>query len=427
MELGGHDLLRIAREVAEQFAIEGAIVRVSPLGTGLIHRTYLVSCGVADAADAGREYVLQRINTNVFRDPVRLMQNVDRIVAHLQSPGAPRPSAGPLDAAPLVPQINVVEQPPPAAFLPNPDRKGGVFQPPSGARVRSLRSLHESSRAYLTLVPTRTPPQQFTVGLDAHANHGVWRMYDFIANALCLESPASPEQAYEAAAAIGDFQLRMATLPPTPLHDTIPAFHDTPARNDALEAASARDAVGRAARVGEEIAYLRSHRTAACRLIEMQRRDELPTRIVHNDAKMSNVLLSRDSGEWLCVVDLDTVMPGLVAYDFGDMIRSMSSATREDEPDISLVAARAEYCEALIRGYLSTAAPMLTSCERGTLIDGAIAITLEQAARFLTDYLDGDMYYATTRPDQNFDRTRTQLALVRQLADLAPRLRPLCD
>lgn len=406
MEIGGDESLRIAYEVAEQFAIDGAIVRISPLGNGLIHSTYRVSCAAADASVASRDYVLQRINTSVFRDPVRLMQNVERIVAHLQTHGA---------------------QPPSAAFLPSPDRKGGDFQPPSGTEARSPRTLRECRRSYLTLIPSRTNPGQFTVGLDAPAHRGAWRMVAFIADSLYLESPASPQQAYQAAAAIGDFQLRMASLSPPPLHDTIPGFHDTPARYDALEAAIARDSVGRAARVRDEIAYLRSHRTAACSLIEMQRRDELPTRIVHNDAKMSNVLLSRDSGEWRCVVDLDTVMPGLVAYDFGDMIRSMSSATSEDDPDVSRVAARAEYCEAVIRGYLSTAAPMLTSRERGTLIDGAIAITLEQAARFLTDHLDGDTYYATTRPDQNLDRSRTQLALVRQLADLAPRLRPLCD
>lgn len=391
----GDDSIRIARQVAGQFAIAGAITQISPLGDGLIHRTYRVRCNTGDPTDhpsASCDYVLQRINTSVFRDPTTLMQNVARIVSHLQAHSSTHP--------------------PSTAFLPDTIAKG----------VRLSRGLRPS----LVLIPCRSDATQFVFGAPERTGTGVWRMYRFIANAVCCETPTSPEQAFQAAAAIGDFQVVMASLPPPALQETISGFHDTPARFDALEAAIARNAVGRVALVTSDIGYLRSHRAAASQLVEMGRRAELPTRTVHNDAKMSNVLLSRDTGEWLCVIDLDTVMPGLAGYDFGDLIRSMGSAAREDEPDISRVSLRIEYCEAITRGYLSTAAAMLTSTERETLIDGAIAITLEQAARFLSDFLDGDAYYATTRPDQNLDRTRTQLALARQLIEHAPRLRRLC-
>ncbi len=241
---------------------------------------------------------------------------------------------------------------------------------------------------------------------------GCWRAYRYIEGVRSFEAPETPEMAYRAARAFGEFQRALVDLPGPRLHETIPGFHDTPARYAAFERAVERDAVGRAAGARPEILQALDRRELADALQALFRSGEIPERVVHNDAKMANVLFDAVSGEAVCVVDLDTVMPGLALYDFGDMARSMASPAVEDERDLARVVARPEFFRALARGYLDGAGPLVSAAESRLLVTAAKVITYEQALRFLSDYLEGDRYYPVAHPGQNLDRARTQLALL---------------
>jgi aminoglycoside phosphotransferase (APT) family kinase protein len=240
-------------------------------------------------------------------------------------------------------------------------------------------------------------------------------MYHFIERARVLSSVQTPLQAEAAGRAFGEFQRMLADLPPPPLHDTIPDFHNTPLRLAALERAIAADVRGRVATARREIDFALSHRAVAPLLVDLQRSGAIPERIVHNDAKISNVLFDGRTGQALCVVDLDTVMPGLSLYDFGDMVRSMTAIAAEDDPEAAHVRFQPALFEALARGYLSAAGGILSAVERAHLAAAGELITYEQGMRFLTDYLHGDTYYRTTRPGQNLDRCRVQFALLGSL------------
>ncbi len=199
---------------------------------------------------------------------------------------------------------------------------------------------------------------------------------------------------------------------------TLPGFHDTPARLDALEAAAREDRAGRLAEVKAELEGILDRRALGSALS----RDDLPIRLVHNDAKLDNVLFDTATGEALCVVDLDTVMPGVVGHDFGDMVRSMSTRAPEDAAPGDLVEVDLSLFAAMTRGYLGVMGPHLSRVETQSLVPAGMVSTLEVAARFLTDHLQGDVYFRIDRPGQNLDRTRTQLALLESLIDARPRL-----
>jgi Ser/Thr protein kinase RdoA (MazF antagonist) len=237
-------------------------------------------------------------------------------------------------------------------------------------------------------------------------------------------SVSSPTEAEAGGRAFGAFQRRLADLPGPRLHETIAGFHDTPRRYADLEAAVEDDAFGRAAAAREEIGYAMGHRDTAGALLEARRQGRVPERVVHNDAKISNVLFDRKSGEGLCVVDLDTVMPGLSLFDFGDMVRTMTSRAAEDDdgPDAGVDPA---LFEALAGGYLSEMGPLLTAGERELLVASGRLITLEIGVRFLTDFLLGDVYFRTAHPEHNLKRCRAQLARHRSLTEAAPALQRL--
>ncbi|RMF71661.1 MAG: aminoglycoside phosphotransferase family protein, partial [Planctomycetota bacterium] len=251
----------------------------------------------------------------------------------------------------------------------------------------------------------------------------VWRMYHFIEGTRTFTSPRSSAQATAAARAFGEFQALLADLPSPPLHETIPHFHDTPRRFAALRTSIADDAHRRAANAADEIAFCLAREASAGLLTDLHRRGAIPQRIVHNDAKISNVLFDDAGREAICVVDLDTVMPGLSLYDFGDMVRSMACSAAEDERDLSRVEVSPERFAALAAGYLEATGNLLVPAEREHLVDAARIITLEQGVRFLTDYLDGDRYYQTKRLNHNLDRCRTQLKLVASIERQAATLR----
>jgi hypothetical protein len=347
-------ILRIAR----RFRIDGRATAAVELRAGHINDSFVVS------AAGGSRFLLQRINGHVFRDPARVMANIVRITRHLE-------------------------------------RKLG----PGSARRR------------LTLVPT-LDGGMWTKTAAKENPDAWWRMYELIEDTTTALRASTPEQAFLAAQAFGRFETQFVDLPSPPLHETIPGFHDTLSRFEALDralAAASASAAGNARRrqAVAEIRSVAAHRDLAARL-SAAATHELPRRTVHNDCKISNILFDRATGEALCVVDLDTTMPGLAACDFGDMVRSMSHRAEEDARETDVARVDPELFTALAQGYLD-GARFLTATERRSLVDGALVLTLEQAVRFLTDHLDGDLYFRVERPRQNLDRCRVQLALLESL------------
>ena len=359
-----YDAVAIARE----FALSGEIVSASPYGSGHINDTFKV-----DVKPAGgpRRYVLQRINHHVFRRPDELMANVERVCAHAH---AKLKTAGETDA----------------------DR-------------RTLR-----------LIPTRAGKAWH---IDAAGNR--WRCYHFIEGATGHDVVRSPAQAFAAAKAFGAFQALLADLPGGRLHETIPDFHHTPSRFARFQQALAQDAQGRAAACVPEIAFAlaRSHEVNV--VVDALRDGTLPERVTHNDTKLNNVLLDDVTQEGVCVIDLDTVMPGSVLYDFGDLVRTSTSPAAEDETDLSKVRLQLPMFEALVKGYLASADGFLTPKEKELLPFAGKLITFEIGLRFLTDWLEGDVYFKIKRPTHNLDRARTQFKLVESIEAQLPAMQAL--
>ncbi len=373
--------------VAHQFLwhIPRDAIAIRPYGTGLINNTYLVEVTGAGAAgesapspgesrsappgapspgapSPGREapgsaplnsrYILQRINTAVFQNPHELMDNARRITHHL-----------------AIPHTNQLE------FLPT----------------------HDGTVLY------------------QDGDGGFWRMSTFIQGSYALDLPRSPEDAYYAAHAFGSYQRRLSDLPGPRLHETIPGFHDTPRRFTTFLRALSEDRYNRAIRCAEEVALIQKAEDLLHQLHELHRQGALPERITHNDTKISNVLFGQKSHRPICVIDLDTTMPGFVAHDFGDLVRTAAVTIPEDSETIPANLFSEELFRALSRGYIDAAAGFLTTTERETLVLGAIVIALEQAMRFLTDFLQGDVYYGAQKHAHNLVRCRTQLALASAL------------
>ena len=345
----------IPTAVARRFATAGPAVHVVPHGSGHINTSFRVACTAPGGAGRGAQYLLQRLNTGIFKDPAALMRNVERVTRHI-----------------------------------------------AGA----LAGRQDADRRVLTLVPT--PDGQLWL---RDADGGCWRMFRFIERSHSLDTIGNTAEAFHAAAAFGEFQRLLADLPEPRLQETIPAFHDTPRRCRALWQAVEADVVGRAAACAGEIAFLRERESLSSLLLDAR----LPERVTHNDTKLNNVLFDDDTGQALCVVDLDTVMPGLSLYDFGDMVRTATSPTAEDEPDPSLVDMRMPFFRALVEGYLSTAGGFLLPDEKRLLPAAGLLIAYEQAVRFLNDFLRGDVYYRVSRPEDNLYRCRTQMALVQSM------------
>jgi Ser/Thr protein kinase RdoA (MazF antagonist) len=268
----------------------------------------------------------------------------------------------------------------------------------------------DASRRTLTLVPSRD-------GLPCHrdAQGGWWRCYLFIENARTYDVVETPQQAAAAARAFGEFQRLLVDLPGKRLHETIPNFHHTRQRFTAFQRALEADAHNRAAQARREIQFVLEREALVDVLLDLQARGEIPERVTHNDAKFNNVMLDEATQGGLCVIDLDTVMPGLALYDFGDLVRSGTNSAAEDERDLARVQARRPIFEALVEGYLSAARPFLNDAEVAHLTLAGHVITFEIGLRFLTDFLAGDVYFKTKRPTHNLDRAANQFALVRSL------------
>jgi Ser/Thr protein kinase RdoA (MazF antagonist) len=352
---------------ARDFDLAGEPVQAAPLGNGHIHETFLVTCGTGRTIN---RYVLQRLNRTVFPDLDLVMANVARVLGHLHA------TLGPERAA----------------------------------------------REALTLVPSRDgqPNARDPAGES-------WRAYRFVAGASSHDVARTPRDAEEAARAFATFQRLLADLPTPPLAETIPGFHDTPARLAALQHAIEADCAGRAAAARVEIEFALENAGLADALAALQRRGLLVERVVHNDTKLNNVLLDDVTGRAVCVIDLDTVMPGLALHDFGDLVRSAAGAATEDEPEYRRHVVVPERFAAIARGFIGGLGGQLSALERSNLALAARVMTFECGIRFLADHLDGDRYFRARRPGHNLDRCRTQFALLRSLAAREDELQDLVE
>lgn len=284
-----------------------------------------------------------------------------------------------------------------------------------------LRKADPDPRHVLTLVPTRNG------GMYLSAAQGYYRVYEFITDSLCLDRAETAEDFRQSAVAFGMFQNQLAAFPAETLTETIPHFHDTPDRYRQLKEAIQADRAGRVKSAEKEIGFYLSREKDAGELMNMLREGALPLRVTHNDTKLNNVMLDAGSRTPLCVIDLDTVMPGLAANDFGDSIRFGASTAAEDERDLSQVSMSLPLFEAYAEGFLSACGERLTGAEKETLPLGAKLMTLECGVRFLTDYLNGDTYFHVSRENHNLDRTRTQMTLVMDMENKMDAMRKIIE
>lgn len=327
----------------------------SMLHFGHVNSTYSIEFIRPDGEN--EKWLLQNINKNVFKMPVELMDNVMRITSFLREKIA---------------------------------AEGG-----------------DPTRETLTVQSTADGQNSF---FDSEGK--CWRMYNFIDNAFSYNSIENPELFYRAGASFGKFQAQLADFPIDTLYETIPDFHHTYRRFLNLKAAEARNTSGRACNVKAEIDFATARENDTKVIVNLIEKGEIPLRVTHNDTKLNNIMFDADTKNPICVVDLDTVMPGSALYDFGDAIRFGASTAAEDEKDLSKVSMDTSLYEQYVKGYLSTAGKSLTAKEIEYLPFSAILLTLECGMRFLTDYIDGDVYFGISYPEHNLDRCRTQFKLV---------------
>lgn len=356
--------------MAESFAIEGDLVEAVPYGNGHIHDTFLA---VYQNGGAESRFIHQRLNRRVFPRTDVVMRNIAAVTRHVR-------------------------------------------------RRLLAEATEDLERRVLTLVPTRDG-SDYTV--DALGEW--WRTYVFIAGARSIDTAEAPDQAFEAARAFGDFQRLLLDYDGPEVAETIPRFHHTRSRFEDFRRVLAADPAGRASEAADEVSFALGHETIVDRLLDLEASGQARTRLTHNDTKLNNVLLDGDTGRGLCVIDLDTVMPGLPLYDFGDMVRTATATAPEDERDLRRVSVDEKLFEAVTAGYLSSAGPLLSDAEKEHLAFAARLIVFEIGLRFLTDYLEGDVYYKVHRPGQNLDRCRTQFKMVRVLEERDERFRELAE
>lgn len=320
-----------------------------PYGSGLINRTYIV--------DSHPSYILQRINTDIFTDPEGLMENIANVTKFLRK--------------------KIIEE------GGNPDRET------------------------ITIIPAKDGKSYYKADEDVY-----FRVYKFVEDSCFYDLPESPELLYNGAKAFGKFQRMLSDYPAQTLHETIPDFHNTRSRFEALKKAIHENKAGRLDSVKDEIEFALSREYMVDIVLDGIKDGEIPLRVTHNDTKFNNVLLDKETKEGLCVIDLDTVMPGSLLYDYGDALRSGGSTGKEDEKDLSKISFNLVNYEYFTKGFLSELKDCMTEREKELIPFSIRLLTFECGIRFLTDYLNGDTYFKTVRPDQNLDRTRTQFKLV---------------
>lgn len=343
------ELLAQAREAVVHFRLESVPGDIHPFGSGHINDTFMVEGDV--------RYILQRMNRTIFTNPIEVMKNITGVTSFLKE------------------KIRLA---------------GG-----------------DERRETLTVILTEDGKSVYQ-----GASGDYWRMYYVIEDAMCYDKLETEQDFYESAKAFGNFVYLLSDYPAERLYETIPGFHDTKARYEAFEKAVKADVCGRAEAVAEEIRFYRDRKEITGVLGQLQAEGKLPLRVTHNDTKLNNIMMDQKTGKGICIIDLDTVMPGLVVNDFGDSIRFGASTGAEDEQDLSKVHCDLHLFELYTRGFLEGSQGSLTELEVHMLPMGAKVMTYECGMRFLTDYLEGDVYFKTHRDGHNLDRCRTQMKLV---------------
>jgi len=346
------------QEISKKFQIYGEILHAETLKIGHINETYTATY---DQGGTRVRYIHQKINKTVFKNPAAVMKNVMRVTTHIR-------------------------------------------------KKQEARNVRDVTRRSLIVIPTRDGKSFFQNG-----GSEVWRTLVFVEGVETYEAVQSPEQAYQAGRAFGEFQHLLVDLPGERLFETIPDFHNTRKRFGALQQAIQQDRFNRAKDAEPEIDFALKQEPMVDVILQAMAKRKIPERVTHNDTKFNNVMLDVLTGEAMCVVDLDTVMPGCALYDFGDMVRTTTSPTLEDEPDLSKVKMQMPMFKKLAEGYLSTAGQFLTKAEKSYIAFSGKLITYEIGIRFLTDFLSGDTYFRIHRPGHNLDRCRTQFKLVESI------------
>ncbi len=358
------------QEISKKFQIYGEILHAETLKIGHINETYTATY---DQGGTRVRYIHQKINQNVFRNPSGVMKNVMRVTTHIR-------------------------------------------------KKQEQLGVRDVTRRSLIVIPTRD-------GKSYYQNGGgeVWRTFVFVEGVETYEAVQSPDQAYQAGRAFGEFQSLLVDLPGGRLIETIPNFHHTRRRFEALRKAINDDHYNRAKDSKAEIEFALRRENLVDVILNGMAKGQIPERITHNDTKFNNVMLDVLTGEAMCIVDLDTVMPGCALYDFGDMVRTTTSSTLEDEMDLSKVKMQMPMFKKLAQGYLASAGCFLTRAERKLIAFSGKLITFEIGIRFLTDFLSGDKYFRTHRPGHNLDRCRTQFKLVESIEQQEAQMQKFVD
>jgi len=348
------------QKLCRHFNLKGNFISGAPYGNGHINDTYLLQMNNGGRIES---WILQRINHNVFKNPAKVMDNIARVTQHIR---------------------------------------------------KKLEDSNEPdvNRKVLTCMPASDGKYYYQDEAGSY-----WRAYIFIREAVSHDICSGPELAQEAARSFGRFQKLLSDFPAASLHETIPWFHHTPRRLATLEEAIKTDSAGRCTLAKPEIDFVMARRKLTVAITDPLENGIIKPRVTHNDTKMNNVMIDSKTGKGICVIDLDTVMPGSVLYDVGDLIRSSAITTAEDQQDLSKVDMDISRFEAVIRGYSETAGEFLAPVERDLLAMCGRVITFTIGIRFLTDYLSGDVYFKTNRPNHNLDRTRVQLKMVSKMEE----------
>ncbi len=347
-------------KVAEQFEHVGTLVECKPYGNGHINDTILLTYDVGESESI--KTILQKINKNVFPNPPEVMENVIGVTTFLKE------------------KIK---------------KQGG-----------------DPDRETLTVIPTIDGKLYY---LDDDGEY--WREYTFVEDTCCYDMAENFDMFYNSAYTFGNFQNLLADYPADTLHETIKGFHDTKARFASFKKVVEEDVMGRAASVQEEIQFVLDREVEANYFTDLLEKGELPLRVTHNDTKLNNILMDRETKKGICVIDLDTVMPGLAMNDFGDSIRTGASTGAEDETDLTKISCDMELFDIYAKGFIDGCGGKLTEKEIELLPMGAKIMTYECGLRFLADYLQGDVYFKIHREKHNLDRCRTQFKLVADMEE----------
>ena len=358
-----------AGSVAENFNLAGRLIGCESFGSGHINDTYCLAC---EKDSRQMNYILQRINHQVFKNPPAMMENIRRVTNHI--------------------------------------------------RRKLQEQQNKLFSRQLVLIDTKDGADFYR---DDHGNY--WRVYNRIENAVTYDTIESPELAYEAARMFGWFAEMLTDLPGPPLHETIPDFHATPKRFKTFLKVLRQDPCNRDKDAGAEIDFVLQNAGICDVLLNHAGKGEIPVRITHNDTKINNVLLDEKTHKGVCVIDLDTVMPGLSLYDFGDMVRTATNPAEEDERDLSKVTMRMPIFEMILKGFAEETHTFLTPTEKKNMVFAGKLITFEQMIRFLADHLVGDIYYKIHLEGHNLDRCRTQMKMVRSIIAQEEAMNALAD